>query len=135
LSSVGARGGSAILKNRDFALYLGSRAFASIATQMIIMAVGWQVYHITGRVLDLGLIGLSQFLPFLALVLVSGHVADQFDRRVIILIGHCAYGLCALMLLSLALAKITTTLPIFAVLAAAPFKSRHHSHSFPPSCR
>jgi MFS family permease len=117
LSSNGTQGGFAILKNRDFALYLGSRAFASIATQMIIMAVGWQVYHITGRVLDLGLIGLSQFLPFLALVLVSGHVADQFDRRIIILIGHCAYALCALTLLSFALAKINTTLPIFCVLA------------------
>ena len=84
---------------------------------MIIMAVGWQVYHITGRVLDLGLIGLSQFLPFLCLVLFSGHVADQFDRRVIILICHCAYGACALALLSFARAEISTTLPIFGVLA------------------
>ena len=84
---------------------------------MIIMAVGWQVYHITGRVLDLGLIGLSQFLPFLCLVLFSGHVADQFDRRIIILICHCAYGACALALLSFAHAEIGTTLPIFGVLA------------------
>jgi MFS family permease len=84
---------------------------------MLIMAVGWQVYHLTGRVLDLGLIGLSQFLPFLCLVLFSGHVADQFDRRLIILIGHCCYALCALLLLYFALIKITTTLPIFAVLA------------------
>ena len=84
---------------------------------MIIMAVGWQVYHITGRVLDLGLVGLSQFLPFLCLVLFSGHVADQFDRRIIILICHCAYGACALALLSFAHAEIGTTLPIFGVLA------------------
>jgi hypothetical protein len=47
-------GGLAVLNNRDFALYLGSRVCASIATQMVIMAVGWQVYHITGRVLDFG---------------------------------------------------------------------------------
>jgi MFS family permease len=117
LSSIGAPGGFAVLKNRDFTLYLCSRFFASIATQMLIMAVGWQVYHLTGRVLDLGLIGLSQFLPFLCLVLFSGHVADQFDRRMIIMIGHCSYALCALLLLYFAFLKITTTLPIFAVLA------------------
>jgi MFS family permease len=109
--------GFAVIKHRDFALYLGSRFFASIATQMVIMAVGWQVYHITGRVLDLGLIGLSQFLPFLCLVLFSGHVADQFDRRLIILLGHCCYAICALFLLSFAWRNIASTLPIFAVLA------------------
>jgi MFS family permease len=110
-------GGFAVLRNRDFALYLCSRFFASIATQMVIMAVGWQVYHITGRVLDLGLIGLSQFLPFLCLVLFSGHAADQFDRRIIIMLGHCAYAVCTLLLLCFAWMKITTTLPIFGVLS------------------
>src|ERR1700722_3840649 len=104
-------GGIAVLKNRDFALYLCSRLFASIATQMVIMAVGWQVYHITGRVLDLGLIRLSQFLPFLCLVLFSGHVADQFDRRLIIMLGHCAYAICTLSLLAFSWVKIRTTLP------------------------
>jgi MFS family permease len=116
LNSAPSISGFAALKNRDFSLYLASRFFGSIATQMIIMAVGWQVYRITGRVLDLGLIGLSQFLPFLCLVLFSGHVADQFDRRIIILIGHCAYGICALTFFGFALARITTTLPIFSVL-------------------
>jgi MFS family permease len=110
-------GGFAVLRNRDFALYLCSRFSASIATQMVIMAVGWQVYHITGRVLDLGLIGLSQFLPFLCLVLFSGHIADQFDRRVIIIFGHCAYAVCTLLLLGFAWANIKTTLPIFGVLS------------------
>jgi MFS family permease len=109
--------GFEVLRNRDFKLYLSSRFFASIATQMVIMAVGWQVYHITGRVLDLGLIGLSQFLPFLLLVLFSGHVADQFDRRLIILFGHCAYTICTLLLLAFALLNLQTTLPIFGVLA------------------
>jgi MFS family permease len=117
LNSNDAPGGFAVLKNRDFTLYLCSRFFASIATQMVIMAVGWQVYQITGRVLDLGLIGLSQFLPFLCLILFSGHVADQFDRRMIIMIGHCSYAACALLLLGFARVKIGTTPPIFGVLA------------------
>jgi MFS family permease len=110
-------GGFAVLRNRDFSLYLCSRFCASIATQMVIMAVGWQVYHLTGRVLDLGLIGLSQFLPFLCLVLFSGHVADQFDRRIIILFGHCANIVCTLLLLGFAWMNIRTTVPIFGVLA------------------
>lgn len=107
----------AVLMNRDFTLYLCARFCSSIAAQMIIMAVGWQVYHITGRVLDLGLIGLSQFLPFLLLVLFAGHVADQFDRRLIILVCLCVYGTCALLLLAFALAKLDSASPIFAVLA------------------
>jgi MFS family permease len=110
------KGGFAAFKNRDFTLYLCSRFFASIATQMVVMAVGWQVYHITGRVLDLGLIGLSQFLPFLCLVLFSGHIADQFDRRMIIMLGHCAYAICTLLLLGFAWLNLRSTLPIFGVL-------------------
>lgn len=110
-------GGFAVLKNRDFALYLGSRFCSAIAAQMIVVAVGWQVYHLTGRVFDLGLIGLSQFLPFLCLVLFAGHAADQFDRRLIILLCVCANACCALLLLVFARAGLTSTLPIFAVLA------------------
>jgi MFS family permease len=108
--------GLAVLRNRDFALYLSARFLSNIATQMLIVAVGWQVYHITGSLLDLGLIGLSQFLPFLCLVLFSGHVADQYDRRIILLCGLFAYLLCSLLLLGFALEKISTTVPIFAVL-------------------
>jgi MFS family permease len=116
LSPDGVAGGFAVLKNRDFMLYLGSRFCSSIAAQMIITAVGWQVYHLTGRVLDLGLIGLSQFLPFLALVLFAGQAADHFDRRLIVLLCLCAYGICASLLLAFTLAKLGSTAPIFAVL-------------------
>jgi MFS family permease len=113
----GSSVGLAVLKNRDFSLYLSARFLSNIATQMLIVAVGWQVYHITGSVLDLGLIGLSQFLPFLCLVLYSGHVADQYDRRVILLFGLLAYFVCSLLLLAFAVARISTILPIFAVLS------------------
>ena len=57
---------------------------------MMVIAVGWQVYHLTGRVLDLGLIGLSQFLPFLCLALFAGHAADVHERRVIIMLCFTA---------------------------------------------
>jgi MFS family permease len=112
-----ASGAFAVLKNRDFSLYISARFLSNIATQMLIVAVGWQVYHITGSLLDLGLIGLSQFLPFLCLVLFSGHVADQYDRRLIMIVGLCAYFVCSLTLLSFAMANIGSTLPIFGVLA------------------
>src|SRR6478672_1248104 len=66
--------------------------FASIASgfgfQMLSVAVGWQIYAITGRAFDLGLIGLVQFIPSLVLALPAGHVADQMERRRIVLYGQ-----------------------------------------------
>jgi MFS family permease len=109
--------GFAVLKQRDFTLYLCARFLSSIATQMLIMAVGWQVYHLTGRVLDLGLIGLSQFVPFLCLSLYAGHVADQFDRRWIIALCLLMFLVCAVFLLAFALNHVATVWLIYLVLA------------------
>src|ERR1700723_775415 len=81
-----ARGGFAVFGVRDFTLFLVARFVAQVAVQMMVIALGWQVYHLTGRVLDLGLIGLSQFLPFLCLALFAGHAADVHERRVIIML-------------------------------------------------
>src|SRR3977135_2125866 len=64
-----------------FSIYQAARFFVVVALEMQSVAVGWQVYEITRRPLDLGLIGLAQFLPGMLLFLVSGHVADRFDRR------------------------------------------------------
>ena len=58
------------------------------------VAVGWQVYEITRRPLDLGLIGLAQFLPGMLLFLVSGHVADRFDRRKVVTLCYCGFAVC-----------------------------------------
>ena len=59
---------------------------------MLTVAVGWQIYALTGSALDLGLVGLVQFLPAVALVLIVGHIADRFDRRRVL----CACQLVAL---------------------------------------
>ncbi len=117
MTPAAAGGGFAVLKERDFSLYLGGRFFASVAAQMIVVAVGWQVYNLTGRTLDLGLIGLSQFLPFLCMSLPAGHAADQYPRRRIITLCLATLLLCALLLLWLAAAQVSRTLPIFGVLA------------------
>jgi MFS family permease len=117
LSSGLIPGGFAVFRQRAFILYLGTRLFSALAAQMIIIAVGWQVYHLTGRVLDLGLVGLSQFLPFLCLSLFAGHAADRYDRRAIILCCLTAYLACALLLLIFARRGNASVLPIFGVLA------------------
>jgi MFS family permease len=117
LNPSGPKSGFAVLRNRDFTLFLGARFFSAIASQMIVIAVGWQVYQMTGRLLDLGLIGLSQFLPFLCLVLFAGHAADRHDRRVILIFCGLVQFLCASLLLCFALGRLSHTWPIFLVLA------------------
>lgn len=63
----------------DFVRYQLARFFIVMALEMQSVAVGWQVYDITKRALDLGLVGLAQFLPGVLLFLVSGHAADRFQ--------------------------------------------------------
>jgi MFS family permease len=109
--------GFAVLRQRDYTLYVGARFFSSIASQMLIVAVGWQVYQKTGRLFDLGMIGLSQFLPFLCLALFAGHAADRYDRRAILFLCGGAQLSCALLLLLFAAKGLALTWPIFAVLA------------------
>src|SRR6266699_5279829 len=70
-----------------------ARFFLVLATEMQAVAVGWQVYEITKRPLDLGLIGLAQFLPGMLLFLVSGHVADRFDRRKLVTLCYGGFAL------------------------------------------
>ena len=61
----------------NFMLFLVARWFIVLALEMQSVAVGWQVYDITKKPLDLGLVGLAQFTPSFLLFLVSGHVADR----------------------------------------------------------
>lgn len=65
---------------------------------MHIVAVGWQIYALTKDPLDLGLVGLVQFLPVILLVLVTGQVADRFDRRYVVIISRASLTLCLLAL-------------------------------------
>jgi MFS family permease len=70
-----------MLRHRPLALFLCGRISSSVAFQMLGVAVGWQMYALTGSAWYLGLVGLAQFLPMLLLTLVVGHVADRYDRR------------------------------------------------------
>ena len=69
-----------------FTLYWVCRVFVSLSFQMAAVAVGWLVYAKTGSAYALGLVGLCQFVPMVALTFVVGHVADRFDRRRIVAI-------------------------------------------------
>jgi MFS family permease len=106
----------AVLRNRDFTLFLAARFLATIAVQMQTVAVGWQVYEVTRDPLDLGLIGLSQFLPFVLLILPAGHMADSRDRRRIITLCFALECVCALLLLALAARGLHSAAPVFAVM-------------------
>jgi MFS family permease len=75
---------NSVLRHRPFLLFWLARVASTIAFQMQVVAVGWQVYELTGSAFDLGLVGLAQFLPALALALVVGHVADRHNRRLIV---------------------------------------------------
>lgn len=71
----------AILRNRDFSLYLVARFVAALGQQMLTVAVGWELYERTHSALALGLVGLTQMVPMVLLILPAGHVADNHDRK------------------------------------------------------
>jgi MFS family permease len=92
LNSVQA---SSLLKHKPFALFLCARISTALAYQILGVAVGWQIYDLTGSAWYLGLVGLAQFLPLFLLTLVVGQVADRYDRRRIASLCQVVQGLAA----------------------------------------
>jgi len=78
------------LGHAPFALFWSSRVLATLALQMQTVAVGWQLYSLTGSALDLGLVGLVQFVPTIVLTLIVGQVADRYDRRLVVVVCELA---------------------------------------------
>lgn len=105
-----------VLRQPDLMHFLSARFLAALAAQMQIVAVGWQMYAITGDPLDLGLIGLSQFVPFVALILPAGQAADRYDRSRIVTLCYATEMLCAGLLLAFTMLGVAATLPIFATM-------------------
>ena len=100
----------------DFVLYQLARLLIVSSLEMQSVAVGWQVYEMTRRPLDLGLVGLAQFLPGILLFLASGHAADRFERRRLILVCQIAFAICSAFLLAITLRGPRAVLPIYVVL-------------------
>lgn len=105
-------------RHRSFALFWSARLGAWLAEQMQTVAVGWQMYELTGDPLDLGLVGLFQFIPTLALSLVAGHVVDSFDRRRILGVALALQTAAVVVLFALTTAGVATPGLIFAVVFA-----------------
>ena len=107
----------AAFRHRNFWLFQTARSSMVLAMEMQSVAVGWQVYEITKRPLDLGFVGLVQFLPGILLFLVSGHAADRYDRRKLIIVCYIGYGLSFALLLAAALRHSPAVVFIFVILA------------------
>jgi MFS family permease len=98
MSAIMPVGAGALLKYRPFLLFLLSRSFSRFATQIGAVAIGWQVYDMTGSAFQLGMIGLVQFLPTALLLFVAGHAADRYERKRVVQICEIVEGLTALFL-------------------------------------
>ncbi len=106
-----------LLKNRDYSMFILARLLGNIGSQMQTVAVGWLVYARTSDPMDLGLIGLSQFAPFVLLILPAGHLADHYNRQRIILVCFGIQILCSAALWWLMSAAMADIWPIFAVMS------------------
>ncbi|HEY0199951.1 MAG TPA: MFS transporter [Rhodanobacter sp.] len=93
-----------LLRYPAFVAFWFARTASSFGFQMLSVAVGWQIYSITSRAFDLGLIGLVQFVPSVVLALPAGHVADQFERRRIVLLGQVVEWIAIVLLAGMSLA-------------------------------
>jgi MFS family permease len=99
-----------------FLNYQFARFSIVVATEMQAVAVGWQVYEITKRPLDLGLVGLAQFLPGVLLFLLSGHAADRFNRRKLMIVCDIGFAICFALLLCITMRGSISILSIYGVL-------------------
>ena len=100
----------------SYTRYFISRFFTSFSTQVLSVAIGWQIYDETGNPIWLGWIGLVQFLPALGLVVVTGNVADRVGRRLVMASSMLLMMACAGAILYLALTGQFAPVPVLSVL-------------------
>ncbi len=107
----------ASLKIKDFKWFVAARFLLTFGIQMQSVVVGWQIYQLTHSALSLGLIGLSEAIPFFSITLFAGHVADVVSRKKIILISNFVYVICAaaLLLVSTSFHNILTEFGVFPI--------------------
>src|SRR5215471_594421 len=100
----------------NFVAYTVARFFIVLALEMQSVAVGWQVYEITRRRIDLGYVGLAQFLPGFVFFLFAGHAADLFNRRRLLMWCYAGFALCSGLLLVISRQSPGSVLLIYVVL-------------------
>jgi MFS family permease len=111
-----ARAGRAAFTHPGFVLFQVARFLIVAAVEMQAVAVGWQVYEITKSPLDLGYVGLAQFLPAILLFPISGHASDRFERRNVLSACYAGYAVCFALLLALAQRGVPSIKSIYVVL-------------------
>ena len=100
-SASDPKGGRVAFTHPGFVLFQAARFLIVAAVEMQAVAVGWQVYEITKRPLDLGYVGLAQFLPGILLFPLSGHASDRYERRTVLSLCYGGYAVCFALLLIL----------------------------------
>lgn len=110
------RAGRAAFTHPAFVLFQIARFLIVVAVEMQAVAVGWQVYEITKSPLDLGYVGLAQFLPGILLFPVSGHASDRFERRHVLSTCYAGFAVCFALLLTLARRSAHSVTSIYLVL-------------------
>ena len=128
----------AVFAFRDFRIYQLARFLLTLGIQIQSVVVGWQIYAITSRPIDLGWVGLAHFLPMACLSLLGGQIADRYDRAKILRGTVLSIALCAALLFVSAM-RGWGTLPIYAVTAlfgatrafAGPASSALMTHLIP----
>jgi MFS family permease len=106
-------GAGTLLRQRAFLFFLLSRSLSRFSSPIAAVAIGWQVYDLSGSAFDLGMVGLVQFLPTALLLFVAGHAADRFARKRVVALCQLAEVLTALFLAWSTFAGAVTELQIF----------------------
>ena len=111
-----SRAGRAAFTHPAFVLFQIARFLIVSAIEMQAVAVGWQVFEITKKPLDLGLVGLAQFLPGILLFPISGHTSDRFERRKVLSACYAGFAVCFGLLLVLSRSRLRSIAAIYVVL-------------------
>jgi MFS family permease len=115
-ASDDARAGRAAFTHPGFVVFAIARFLIVSAVEMQAVAVGWQVYDISKQPLDLGLVGLAQFLPGILLFPISGHTSDRFERRKVLSSCYAGFAVCFGLLLVLSKLHLRSVTAIYVVL-------------------
>ncbi|MGV7218174.1 MFS transporter [Bradyrhizobium sp. UFLA05-112] len=116
-----------LLKHPPFLFFLLSRSLSRFSSQIAAVAIGWQIYDLTGSAFALGMVGLVQFLPTALLVFVAGHAADRFERKRVVQLCQLAEAATALYLAATtylgAIGEVQIFVATFALGIAGAFES------------
>src|SRR5579864_8828105 len=114
MSSLSPVTAGTLLRQPSFLFFLLSRSLTRFSSQIGAVAIGWQIYDITGSAFDLGMVGLVQFLPTALLVFVAGHAADRFERKRVVQLCQLVEAATALYLAGITYLGAVSEVQIFA---------------------